>query len=163
VNVSRQIIVHHSKTLKLTNILLLELSKEEDFEQLQNFQVLVEQMELHIKQRGAQPIGPLIQKTAVSVNETGEPQVIITFIRQANTYIHHVDASYRMESMIRVSDCLYTRFVGEEGNLKFAYSKLQLVGYEEEIPLSTETYTVFVDSNEDEGTITADIFVPKAG
>jgi hypothetical protein len=156
-----KIIIHHSKSLKLTNTLVLDLSKEEDFKQLANFQV-IEQMELHIRQRGAQPIGPLVQKTVVSVNEAGESQMMITFIRQADAFIHHVDAPYRMESMIRVSDCLYTRFVGEEDKMQFAYSKLQLVGYEEEIPLSTETYTVFVGSNEDEGTITADIFIPKA-
>jgi uncharacterized protein YecE (DUF72 family) len=140
---------------------MLELSTEKELEQLANFQKLVEQMDLHIKQRGAQPIGPLIQRAAVNVDEAGEPQMVITFIRQADTFIHHVDAPYRMESVIRVADCLYTRFVGEEENLKFAYSKLQLVGYEEEIPLSQTTYTVFVDSNEDDGTITADIFVPK--
>jgi hypothetical protein len=45
--------------------------------------------------------------------------------------------------------------------MQFAYSKLRLAGYEEEIPLTSETYTVFVDSNEDEGIIIADIFMPK--
>jgi hypothetical protein len=160
---SKKIIVHHSKSLKLTNTLALDLSKEEDFKKLENFQVLVERMDLHIKQRGAQPIGPLIQKMDVQADEAGESQMVITFIRQADTFIHHVDAPYRMASVIRVPDCLYTRFVGEEDHIQFAYSKLQLVSYEEEIPLSQTTYTVFVDSNEDEGTITADIFVPKAG
>jgi uncharacterized protein YecE (DUF72 family) len=143
------------------NALLLSLSKEEDFEQLQNFQALIEQMDLHILQKGAQPVGPLIQKTSIDVNDSGEPQMTITFIRQADTFIHHVDAPYRMKSVIKVSDCLYTRFIGEEDNIQFAYNKLQLVGYEEEVPLSSGTYTVFVDSNEDDGTITADIFVPK--
>ncbi|MDR0853932.1 MAG: hypothetical protein LBN34_06145 [Clostridiales Family XIII bacterium] len=153
--------VHHSKTLKLENALLLELSKEEDFEQLTKFQILIERMDLHIKQKGAQPVGPLIQKTDVKVNDNGGPQMTITFIRQANAFIHHVDSPYMMESVLRVSDCLYTRFVGEEENMKFAYDKLHLVGYEEEIPLSNETYTVFVDSNEEDGTMTADIFIPK--
>jgi uncharacterized protein YecE (DUF72 family) len=141
--------------------LLLVLSKEEDFEQLQDFQKLIEQMELHIQQRGAQPIGPLIQKTETLANEGGEPQVVITFIRQANAFIHHVDVPYRMEGLIREADCLYTRFIGEEEDLRFAYSKLQLVAYEEEIPLRGDVYTVFVDRNDDDGTITADVFIPK--
>jgi hypothetical protein len=160
---SREITVHHSKTLKLENALSVDLTSQEDFEQLLNLQALADRMDLHIRQKGAQPIGPLIQKNNIIVNEVGETQIVITMIRQADVFIHCTDPPYRMESMIRVSDCLYTRFVGEEGNLKFAYSKLQLVGYEEGIHLSAETYTVLVAANEDDGTITADIFVPKAG
>ena len=158
---SKPITVHHSKALKLSNCLILELSKEEDFEQLQNFQALIAQMELHIQQKGAQPIGPLIQKTETKASVSGEPRVILTFIRQANNFIHHVDAPYRTESLIREADCLYTRFIGEEEDLRFAYSKLQLVAYEEEISLRGDSYTVFVDSNDEDGTITADVFMPK--
>ena len=40
---SREIPVHHSKTLKLSNCLLLELSKEEDFEKLSNLPHTVEE------------------------------------------------------------------------------------------------------------------------
>jgi uncharacterized protein YecE (DUF72 family) len=140
---------------------LFEISKKEDFEQLQNLRALVERKEFYIRQKGAQPIGPLIQKTSVSVGENGEVQMTITFIRQADKFIHHVDPPYRMESVIRVSDCLYTRFIGEEEHLQFAYNKLNLTAYEEEIELTGESYTVFVDSNEEDGTITADIFMPK--
>lgn len=158
---SRNITIYKSKSIKLMNVLLLSLSKEGDFDKLQNFQVLIEQMELHIRQKGAQPIGPLIQKMSMYVDDNGQPQMTITFIRQADKFIHHVDPPYKMESMIKVSDCLYTRFIGEEDNIQFAYNKLNLMGYEEEIALTGESYTVFVDSNEDDGTITADIFVPK--
>jgi uncharacterized protein YecE (DUF72 family) len=158
---NKKISIQHSKTLKLTNALLLSLSKEEDFEQLQNFQSLIDQMDLHIRQKGAQPIGPLIQKMSVDVNDSGEPQMTITFIRQADRFIHHVDPPYRMESIIRVSDCLYTRFIGEEEHMQFAYNKLNLTAYEEEIDLTGESYTVFVDSDEENGAITADIFMPK--
>jgi hypothetical protein len=159
---TREIAIYRSKTLKLSNCLLLDLSKKEDFEQLQNFQVLVEQMELHIRQKGAQPIGPLIQRMNVKVAENGEPQMFVTFIRQADTFIHHTDAPYQTESLIRESDCLYTRFVGEEEHMQFAYNKLQVVAYEEEIPLRGDAYTVFVGGNEADGTIVADVFMPKA-
>lgn len=158
---NKKIIIHHSKTLKLTNALLLCLSKEADLETLQNFQSLIEQMDLHIRQKGAQPIGPLIQKTSISVNDSGEPQMVITFIRQSDTYLHKVDSPYKMESIIKVSDCLYTRFIGEEDKMQFAYNKLNLMGYEEEIELTGESYTVFVDNDEENDTITADIFMPK--
>jgi uncharacterized protein YecE (DUF72 family) len=158
---NEKIPIQYSKTLKLTNALSLSLSNEEEFEQLQSFQTLIDQMELHIRQKGAQPIGPLIQKTEVQVTESGEAQMTLTFIRQADKFIHHVDPPYRMESVIKVSDCLYTRFIGEEEHMQFAYNKLNLTAYEEEIDLTGESYTVFVDSNEEDGTITADIFMPK--
>jgi hypothetical protein len=158
---NKKILIQQSKTLKLTNALSLMLAKENNFEQLQNFQMLIEQMDLHIRRHGAQPIGPLIQKTELKVSDNGEPQVIITFIRQADTFIHHVDPPYRMESVIRISDCLYTRFTGEEDDMQFAYNKLNLTAYEEEVELTGESYTVFVASNEEDGAITADIFMPK--
>jgi hypothetical protein len=159
---NREILVHRSKTLKLTNVFSLEFSREEDFEQLQSLQALIEQIELHIRQKGAQPIGPLIQRTELRVDEDGEPQIAITFIRQADAFINHVDAPYRMESLIREPDCLYTRFIGEEENLQFAYNKLQLVGYEEEISLRGDTYTIFVGQSDEDGSLIADIFMPKA-
>jgi uncharacterized protein YecE (DUF72 family) len=154
--------IHNSKTLKLTNALVQTFSKEEDFEQLEDFEKLIEQMDLHIRQKGAQPIGPLVQKMELSVDDDGAPKMLITFIRQADNFIHHVDAPYSMGSVIRETNCLYTRFIGEEKDIQFAYNKLNLVGYEEEIPLTGVTYTVFVDSNEDDGTLTADIFMPRA-
>jgi hypothetical protein len=72
-----------------------------------------------------------------------------------------VEAPYRTEALIRESDCLYTRFVGEEEHMQFAYNKLQLVAYEEDIPLRGDTYTVFVDRNDEDETVTADVFMPK--
>jgi uncharacterized protein YecE (DUF72 family) len=145
----------------LTNALALNLLKDENFEQLQDLKTLIEQMDMNVHRKGAQSIGPLIQKTSLSANKDGELQMTITFIRQANKFIHHVDSPYKMESIIKVPDCLYTRFIGEEDNMQFAYNKLNLTAYEEEIELTGETYTVFVDSNEEDGTITADIFMPK--
>jgi uncharacterized protein YecE (DUF72 family) len=159
---SKIIPIHRSKTLKLTNALLLELYKKEDFEQLEHFEKLIDQMDVHIRQHGAQPIGPLIQKMSMRVDENGEPQMVITFIRQADRFIHQVDSRYKMESVIKIADCLYTRFIGEDDDMQFAYNKLQLVGYEEEIPLSPETYTVFVGQGEESEVMTADIFVPKS-
>jgi hypothetical protein len=154
--------IHYSKNLKLTNALMAIISEENSSDQCDSFQLLVERMDLHIRQKGSQPIGPLIQKTDIQIDTTGKTQMVVTFIRQSDTFIHRVDSQYKMESVIKISNCLYTRFIGDEDNIQFAYNKLHLVGYEEEIPLSTETYTVFVDADEEEGTITADIFVPKA-
>jgi effector-binding domain-containing protein len=68
-----------------------------------------------------------------------------------------------MESVIRESDCLYTRFTGEGEHLQFAYNKLQVVAYEEEIALRGDTYTIYVNENEEDGTVVTDVFMPRAG
>ncbi len=66
-----------------------------------------------------------------------------------------------MESILRVTDCMYCRYIGLEEKLKIAYDKIGVEAFEKDIELSEESYTVFVNSNEEEGTITADIFIPK--
>ena len=46
--------------------------------------------------------------------------------------------------------------------MKFAYDKIHLEAFENDIPLKEDNYTIFVDQNVEEGTIVADVFIPKA-
>jgi hypothetical protein len=64
-----------------------------------------------------------------------------------------------MESVLRITDCLYTRFCDEESKVKHAYDKLNLFAYENDINLTNETFTVFVNQEDDK--LTADIFMEK--
>lgn len=147
--------VKNSKTLKLINVLKHNILYEGNNDYLK----IVEQMENYIKSKGAQPIGPLIQYTSIEVTELCEPKFSVKLMRQASKLIHDVEAIYTMESNFRVPNCLYVRFIGEESKLKFAYDKLNLYAYEEDIKLKGDCYTVFVDQNED--TLVADIFMEK--
>jgi len=52
---------------------------------------------------------------------------------------------------------LYTRFIGKETKLKYAYDKLGVYAYENDIELKGSTYTVFVD--EDGENFIADVFM----
>lgn len=153
--------INNSRTLKLENVITIEFIPDESDAIWNAIQNAVTNMELYIKQKGAKPIGPLIQKTSVVINDDGTSQMKLLFMRQAGTYMNHVEPPYSIDSVIKVQDCMYTRFIGEEESLKHAYNKIQLVAYEENIKLGTDTYTVFVDQNEEDGTMTADIFVPK--
>jgi hypothetical protein len=45
-------------------------------------------------------------------------------------------------------------------NLQFAYQKLNLVAFEENIKLKGDSYTIFVDRKD--GIITADVFMERA-
>jgi hypothetical protein len=57
---------------------------------------------------------------------------------------------------------MYVRYTGPEEKLKFAYDKIALTAFEDDIPLKGDSYTMFVDRNEEEDTIVAEVFMPKA-
>lgn len=150
--------ISYNKKLKLMNPFILQVNLEEEN---QNLDVLVQQMESAIRAKGAQPIGPLIQYTEVIVGEDGEGEIVLKLIRQSDKYINHVESPYKMESVLEVSGCMYARFQGPEEKLTLAYHKLNVIAFEEEIALKNSNYTIFVDGD-DEGNITADVFIEKA-
>lgn len=147
-----------SKTLKLQNVLISSLDLLD--EELQ-FDVFVDKMQSYIKVKAAVQIGPLVQYTKPFVNEKEEMDMEINIMLQCNNYIHSVEKPYSMESVIRVPGCMYCRYVGPEEKLSFAYDKINLEAFENDIELTGESYTVFVDQNEEEGTIVADVFMPR--
>lgn len=144
------------KILKLTNVLTVKMTAED----MQDM-TFAEKMENYIKSKGYQPIGPLVQYTGMEQNENGEPELAIRMLRQANGYINHAEPPYTMESVLRVPNCLYLRFIGPQEKLNIAYSKLTVYAYEEDIPLTGNSYTVFVNQLENED-IVADVFMEKA-
>ena len=148
-----------SKTLKLTNVLKYKiLMQEENFD----FNVAIEQMQTYIKTKGAMQIGPLIQYTRTFLNDNNELDMEIVLLLQCNNIIHSVEHPYSMDSVIRVPDAMYCRYRGPEMTLKFAYDKIHLEAFEQDIKLSEHSYTIFVENNEEEGIMVADDFVPKA-
>lgn len=144
-----------NKTLKLTNVLAAKMTAED----IQDM-AFAEKMENYIKSKGYQPIGPMVQYTGVGQDENGEPDLAIRMLRQANGYINHTESPYTMESVLRVPNCLYVRFIGPQEKLNIAYSKLTVYAYEEDIPLTGSSYTVFVNQLDNED-IVADIFMEK--
>lgn len=80
---------------------------------------------------------------------------------QCNNYINNVEQPYAMESVVRVPNAMYCRYNGPEEKLKFAYDKIQLEAFENDIPLKGDSYTIFVDRDEENETITADVFMER--
>lgn len=111
------ITVSKEKTLKLTNVLIKDIQGEE----LQEFQLIVEKMNNFIKVKGVQPLGPLIQYVKGVVSDEGQVEVKISLLQQTNQLIHHLEQDYRTDSLIRIKNCLYCRYIGPEEKLKFAY------------------------------------------
>lgn len=150
-----KIMMSMNKTLKITNVLIQEMDLQT--ENVIDNEVL--KMENYIRSKGAMPIGPLIQKTSYSINEEGQLDVQLFFMRQSNNFIHNVEEPYKMESLIRVRNCMYARYIGPEEKLNYAYDKINVTAFEEDIELSNENYTIFVDKQDDD--IIADVFVEK--
>ena len=153
---NKKIQISNNKILKLSNVLV----KSVDLYQNKNLEKEVVQMENFLKNRGAIPMGPLIQYTNIEHYGNTEPKVEIKIMRQSNAFINDVEEQYRMESIIRVKNCMYARYTGEESKLKFAYDKINLIAFEEDIPLKGDCYTIFVNSNDDG--IIADVFMERA-
>lgn len=150
---------HNNKVLKLTNVLKTKISLDNDFF---DFNVAIEQMQSYIRTKGAMQIGPLIQYTRTFLNENNELDMGIVMMLQCNNYIHSVEPPYSMESVIRVPNALYCRYTGPENTLKFAYDKINVEAFEQDIKLADCNYTIFLDNNQEEGITIADVFVPRA-
>lgn len=146
------------KSLKISNVLIYSLLNDKDT--LMNIETQIEQVNSYIRIKGASPLGPLIQYTHYSLNDLNEPEIDFKLMLQCNTFIHHVDPPYKMESIIHVPNCMYCRYTGPEDKLKFAYDKIMLTAFEEDIPLKGDSYTIFVDRQDDY--IIADVFMERA-
>lgn len=149
-----------NKTLKLNNVIKITILLDE---KNIDFNVCIEKIKSYIKVKGTQQIGPLIQYTRTFLNENNEIDFEVVIMLQCNTYIHNVEPPYSMESVIRVPNAMYCRYIGPEDKLHFAYDKINLEAFENDIGLEDCNYTVFVDRNEENETIVADVFVPRKG
>lgn len=149
-----------NKILKLTNVLSYKIQLQS--EEVVSIDVQLEQMQTYIKTKGAMQIGPLIQYVSPNVNEQGELDVQIQFLLQCNHDIHNVEQPYTMQNTLRVQNCLYCRYIGPESTLKFAYDKINLYAFENDIPLKGDSYTVFVENDEENDIMTADVFMERA-
>lgn len=155
----KKLIFYEKKSLKLTNVLKYKLLiDEENFE----FDVAIQQMQSYIRAKGAMQIGPLIQYTKTFINENNEFDIEVVMMLQCNNYIHSVELPYSMESLIRIPNSLYCRYNGPESSLKYAYDKIQVEAFENDIQLKGDSYTIFVDQDEENETIIADVFMERA-
>lgn len=148
--------LNYNKILKLSNVLIKRLQNND----IENYHLEVEKMINYLKANGSVSLGPLIQYTNAYITENNELDMEIKLLIQSNNYIHNIESPYHMESLIRVKNCMYVRYKGEESNLKFAYDKINLTAFEENIPLKGDSYTIFVDQQDEH--ITADVFMERA-
>lgn len=154
----KKIQIYENKTLKLQNVLINEV----DIEQQELFQLdtEIEKMNTYIKTHGIKQIGPLIQHTSIYRSKANEMTFKISFMLQCDNYLHKVSKPYKMESTIRVKNCLYAKYIGPEDKIKYAYDKMGVYAFENDIELDGSNYTIYVSSNKEDETMLTDIFMP---
>ena len=146
-----EIKVAENKTLKLTNVLIRTVALEE----MPNMPIILTQMENFIKSNGAQPIGPWVRAVKAGTGPEHMPEVCM--IRQATQMITNMEPGYHMDPVLRVKNCLYAHYTGPMSHLQLASSKLEVMAFENDIKLTGDTYTIYVNQDEDDGVI--DVFM----
>jgi hypothetical protein len=144
-----------NKTLKITNALVHEVPLDAKFE----IQRIIYMMQSYIKTKGLQTRGPLITSTSISKNIQGNmPALNTKIILQLTEPVKSCESPYTFEPIIRVSPCLFVRFIGSPQDMQYANMKLNVYAFENDIKLDGSSYTVFV--NQSEQSVTADVFMP---
>ena len=146
-----EIKVAENKTLKLTNVLSRVVRPEE----LASLPVILTQMQNFMKSNGAQPIGPLVQAVKAGTGPEHIPE--IHMMQQATQMIPNMEPGYHMDAVLRVKNCLYAHFTGPLAYNHLATSKLQVMAFENDIKLTGNSYTIYVNQDEDDGVI--DVFM----
>ena len=145
----KEIKVAENKTLKLTNVLSREIHPEE----MASLPVVLTQMHNFIKSNNAQPIGPIVQAMVVGEDR----QMHLYMMQQATQLIPRMEAGYSMDAVLRVRNCLYAHYTGPMSHNQLATAKLQIMAFENDIKLTGDNYTIYVNQDDDDAVI--DVFM----
>ena len=146
-----EIKVAENKTLKLTNVLSRLVRPEE----LGNLPVILTQMQNFIKSHSAMPVGPVIQCVKFTSGPNPEPQIY--FMMQVNQLIPRLEPGYEQDAVLRVKNCLYAHYTGPMSHNQLATAKLQIMAFENDIKLTGNNYTIYVNQDDDDAVI--DVFM----
>ena len=147
----REIQTAENKTLKLTNVLSRLVRPEE----LGNLPVILTQMQNFIKSHSAMPVGPVIQCVKFTSGPNPEPQIY--FMMQVNQLIPRLEPGYEQDAVLRVKNCLYAHYTGPMSHNQLATAKLQIMAFENDIKLTGDNYTIYVNQDDDDAVI--DVFM----
>lgn len=145
----KEIKVAENKTLKLTNVLSREIHPEE----MASLPVVLTQMHNFIKSNNAQPIGPIVQAMVVGEDR----QMHLYMMQQATQFIGQMEQDYHMDAVLRVKNCLYAHYTGPMSYSNLASQKLDIYAFEHEIETTGDSYTVYVNQDDDNGVL--DVFM----
>ena len=146
-----EIKVAENKTLKLTNVVSRRVMPEE----LGNMMVILTQLHNFIKSNNAQPIGPLVEAVKMGTGPDHTPELYM--MQQATQMIPKMEPGYHMDAILRVKNCLYAHYTGPMSQSQLATAKLQIMAFENELDLTGDTYTIYVNQDDDQAVV--DVFM----
>ena len=112
-------------------------------------------MQNFMKSNGAQPIGPLVQAVKMGTGPDHVPELYM--MQQATQMITQMEPGYHMDAVLRVKNCLYAHYTGPMSHNQLATAKLQIMAFENDIKLTGDNYTIYVNQDDDEAVI--DVFM----
>ncbi|HFI0136393.1 hypothetical protein [Streptococcus suis] len=146
--------VLENKKLVLKKVICKKLSSL----QFENLEQEIDKFYQHLQLLKVQMFGPLIVKNSGTIlHEDGTITVDYDLYVQAHDFRQY-DKFYTVYEEIVCPHCVYVRFEDSPEYLQYAYSKLDLHFYENELETNGTIYTVYVNTNNE--TMTVDIFRP---
>ena len=106
-------------------------------------------MQSYIKSHGKAIVGPLVNHSYSVVDNDGNMRINIRLIMQLDSPLHILDEVYKFKKRLKIDNCLFARFYEKEENIKFAYLKLNVHAFENNLNMQGESYTVYVKQNSD--------------
>lgn len=92
----------------------------------------------HIKLYGKSIVGPLISHFYSSIDTDGNIQNNMELIVQLDSPHFILDVNYEFKKQLKVSNCLCASFYDTEENIRFAYLKLNVYAFENQLNLQRE-------------------------
>ncbi|MGM9970389.1 MAG: hypothetical protein ACI35S_08350 [Anaeroplasma sp.] len=155
---SKEIFIDVDRVLKLNNILeytfnLSNVTKEE------NINKKIKNFEDYIKCHGLQSYGPLVISTSILGGDS--PKIFIKIMKQIKNFNYSPVMPFEKKDEFKTTNCIYTRFEGNEEDASIANSKIKVYAYENDYVLDTTSYNVYLQNNN--GQVIIDTFVPILG
>lgn len=126
--------------------------------QVENIDHEIDKFYQHLQLIKAQLFGPLVVKSCGTIiHDDGSITTDFELYVQAHNAQQYRNM-YEFREIVSVSHCVYVRFEDNPEYLQFAYSKLELYMYENDIQTDGTVYTVYVHSSPEK--MLVDIFRP---
>lgn len=125
---------------------------------LENIDHEIDKFHQHLQLIKVQTFGPLIVKSCgTTIHDDGSITTDFELYVQAHNAQQYSNL-YDIQDTVSIPYCLYIHFEDSPEYLQFAYSKLELYIYENDIQTDGTVYTVYVNSSPEK--MTVDIFRP---
>lgn len=146
--------IYEGKTLKLNNVLSTHITMDELINRTVDKRVKL--FNSYILNNNGKLKGPLVSRNKILKNNMQK----VSFFQQVQTPLD-AHPPYEFDEQIIVENCLFTRFEGKAYDADFAYHKIQVYAYEKGINLFGESYSVFLEEEQNkDNNVIIDIFFP---